>query len=251
MRRALSAVGIILVAIVALAILLLRIEGPSMLSSFLPVLSPEEMYPPAPAMPSIVSTRAEELLAQYEAFLSSKAPTVFSALQPGLSDAEIDAIEQKHNLKLTDDLRSLYRWRNGTPRTANVDAFPNHQFVPLDVALENRDDLRKQVEIGTPEQRQAYAAFAGYRDAWVGLIVDLAGDGYFFDPDRSESQGSFFFCFAEDGSYVFYPAFRNYLAAVVEGEKAGVFVAGPGGVGAADFVKAQQLWQRYGAVPQR
>jgi hypothetical protein len=83
------------------------------------------------------------------------------------------------------------------------------------------------------------------------VIVDLAGDGYFFDPGRSESQGSFFFCFAEDGSYEFYPAFRNYLAAVVAGEKAGVFVAGTGGVDTADFGKAQELWQRYGAAPQR
>jgi hypothetical protein len=60
--------------------------------------------------------------------------------------------------------------------------------------------------------------------------VDLAGDGYFYDPGRSEAQGWFFFCFAEDGSYVFFRAFRNYLAAVVEGEKTNVFTGGPGGV---------------------
>lgn len=79
----------------------------------------------------------------------------------------------------------------------------------------------------------------------------VAGDGHFFDPGRSESQGSFFFCFAEDGSYVFYPAFRNSLAAVVDGQKAGVFVAGSLGIETADFEKAQELWQRYGAAPRR
>jgi cell wall assembly regulator SMI1 len=247
MRRVLIAVGVIFLAFVVLAVVLLRVVGTSMVGWLLP--SPEGMYPTAPAMPPVVSTRVEDLLSQYEAFLKSKAPAVFSALQPGLSDSEIDALEARHGLKLTPDLRALYRWHNGTPRSANVQAFPNHEFVPLDVALANRDALRKQVDAGTPQQRQAYEAFAGHRDAWVGVIVDLAGDGYFFDPGRSESQGSFFFGFAEDGSYVFYPAFRNYLAAVVEGQKAGVFMGGARGVDTADFVKAQELWQRFGAVP--
>jgi hypothetical protein len=151
-RRVMLVVGIVVVAVVASAAVLLRIKGPSMLGWFLPVPSPEEMYPPAPAMPPAVSTPIEDLLSQHEAFLKSKAPRVFSSLQPGLSDAEIDALETKHGLKLTSDLRALYRWRNGTPPGANVDAFPNHRFVPLDVALTNRDDLRKQVKAGTPAQ---------------------------------------------------------------------------------------------------
>jgi cell wall assembly regulator SMI1 len=217
----------------------------------LPVPSPEEMYPQAPAMPPIVTTPVEDLLAQYEAFLRSNVPTVLSALQAGLPDSEIDTLEGQHSVKLPADLRALYRWRTGTPRSANVDAFPNHEFVPLDVALTDRDDLRRQVKAGSAEQQRAYAAFAGHRDAWVGLIVDLAGDGYFFDPGRTESQGSFFFCFAEDGRYMFYPAFRNYLAAVVDGQKSGVFRPGPMGVETADFVKAQQLWHHFAAEPPR
>ncbi|MBW3538979.1 MAG: SMI1/KNR4 family protein [Planctomycetes bacterium] len=202
-------------------------------------------------MPPAVSTPVENLLSQYEAFLKSKAPSVLSALQPGLTDSEIDALERQHGVKLTSDLRALYRWRNGTPRSANIDAFPDHQFVPLDVVFADRDELRKQVKAGTPEQQQVYAAFAGHRDEWLGLIVDVAGDGHFFDPGRSESQGSFFFCFAEDGSYVFYPAFRNYLAAVVNGQKAGVFAAGSLGIDTTDFEKALELWQRYGAAAPR
>jgi cell wall assembly regulator SMI1 len=251
MQRILIAVSVAILVLIVAAVVLVRMKGPAMLGSFFPAPSPDEMYPPAPAMPPVVAEPVEDLLATYEAFLQAKAPSVLAALQPGLSDSEIDTLEAAHSIKLTTDLRALYRWRNGTPPSANLQAFPNHEFVPLDVALANRDDLRKQVKAGTPEQQQMYAAFAGHRDAWVGLIVDLAGDGHFFDPAKPESQGSFFFCFNEDGSYVFYPAFRNYLAAVVEGEKAGVFVAGTRGVDTADFVKAQALWQRFGAAPQR
>lgn len=251
MRRFLIAGGIAILVVIVGAIVLVRFTGPAMISSLIPAPSPEEMYPPAPPMPAVVAAPVEVLLKTHDDFLKEKAPSVLAALQPGLSDPEIDKLEAAHSVKLTSDLRALYRWRNGTPRSATLDTFPNHQFVPLDVALTNRDDLRKQVKVGTPEEQRAYASFAGHRDAWLGLIVDGAGDGHFFDPVRAESEGSFFFCFNEDGSYVFYPAFRNYLAAVVEGEKTGVFVAGPRGVDTADFANAQALWQRFGAVPKR
>lgn len=251
MRRNLLTAGVAVLVLVVGAVVLFRLKGPTMLASFFPAPSPGEMYPAAPAMPPVVAAPVEDLLATYEAFLKSKAPAVLAVLQPGLSDAEIDKLETAHSLQLTKDLRALYRWHNGTPRNANIDAFPNHEFVPLGLALANRDDLRKQVKAGTPEQQQVHAAFAGHRDTWVGLIVDVAGDGHFYDPARSEAEGSFFLCFAEDGSYIFYPAFRNYLAVVVEGTKTGVFVAGPRGVDIADFAKAQELWQRFGAAPQR
>ena len=250
-KRGLIAACIGLLALIVIVALLLRFKGDSILMSLLPVPSPEEMYPPAPPMPPAVSTPAEDLLAKYEAFLKAKAPAVFAALRPGLSDAQIDALEARHGLKLTGDLRALYKWRDGTPTAANVDAFPNHHFVPLDDALTQRTVLRNQVKRATPVQQQAYARFAGHSDAWVGLIVDGAGDGHFYDPGRSEAEGSFFFCFAEDGDYTFYPAFRNYLAAVVAGADAGVFTAGPLGVATADLAKAEQLYQQFGTTPER
>jgi cell wall assembly regulator SMI1 len=238
-------------AIVFLAVVLLWMNRDAILLSLLSVPTAEQAYPHAPPMPPAVSTPVEDLLAKYETFLKSKAPAVFAALQPGLSDAQIDALEATHGLKLTGDLRALYRWRNGTPRAANVFAFPDHRFVPLDDALTERTVLRKQVKGTTPLQQKAYARLTGYRDAWVGLIVDDAGDGHFFDPGRSEAQGSFFFCFAEDADYVFYPAFRNYLAGVVAGADAGVFTAGPLDVDTADFARAQQLWEQFGGAPRR
>lgn len=250
MRR-LSIVLATLIAIVVAALVLWRTTGPAMLGQFVSVLSSDVIYPPAPPMPAIVRTSIEDLLAEYESFLRSDCPTVFAALQPGLSDTQIDELEQSHGLKLTEDLRALYKWHNGTPRSANVDAFPNHEFIPFDVALTNRDLVRQQSEAASALQQQAYAAFAGHRDGWVNIIVDLAGDGYFFDPDRSESQGSFFFCFAEDGSYMFYPQFRNYLAAIVEGQKSGIFNVGARGVDTSDFGKAHQLMRRFGAAAPR
>lgn len=233
--------AIVVIILVALPAILLRTIGSALLPSAM------DMYPEAPAMPPVVSDSMDDLLARFEGLLSQRAPNVLAAMQPGLSDGQIEALESQYGLKLPPDLRALYRWRNGTAPNSTLNVFPNHRFVPLDRACADRETLRQQVRGTTAAQQRAHATFAGHRDAWVGLIMDPAGDGYYFDPNKPEARGSFFFCFAEDGSYQFYPAFRNYLAAVVEGHATGVFTFGVFGAETADFYKAQSLWDRYGA----
>jgi cell wall assembly regulator SMI1 len=205
------------------------------------------MYPPAPKMPAIVPETPEKLLARFEQLLREKAPRVLAALQPGLSDAQIDALQTKGKFVLPPDLRALYRWRNGTPRDSDIDVFADHRFAPLDEAVADRDTLRYQVRSQGYFARQVFGLFAGHRQGWLGLIVDLAGDGYFFDPDRPESGGSFFFCFLEDGTYIFFPSVRNFLAATVEGHNKGVFKFGTRGAETADFARSFKLWEDYGA----
>jgi cell wall assembly regulator SMI1 len=231
------------VAVIATAFVVLRNVGVEM---FAP--SRAFFYPPAPTMPAPVATSIEELLARYEKLLAAAAPNVLSSLQPGLTDAQIDALEAKHGFKLTPDLRALYRWRNGTPRNVVMNAFPDHGFAPLEEAIADRDAVVQQVKGLTKAQQATYAAYAGHRDPWLGLIVDAAGDGHFYDPRRTEAQGSFFFHFAEDASYTFYPAFRNYLAETIDGHEGGVYKFGDFGAETADFVKAQTLSDKYGAA---
>jgi hypothetical protein len=90
-RRVLIAISVTIVAIIAFGVIALRMKGPALLpeilSAFIPVPSPEVAYPHAPSMPPAVTTPVDELLSQYEAFLKANVPTVFSALQPGLTDS--------------------------------------------------------------------------------------------------------------------------------------------------------------------
>jgi cell wall assembly regulator SMI1 len=247
-KRVLAVVLVLLaVAVVGIAVVS-RMYG---IGGAVPGLSREVMYPPTPVMPAVVSASVEELLGEYEAFLKADVPAMWSALRPGLGDGEIDELEQRHGVKLTEDLRALYRWRDGTSAASTLNAFPDRRFVPLGEALGERDARRKQVNSGSRMERAAHAALAGYRDGWIDVIVDMSGDGYFFDPGRAESAGSFFFCFAEDSSYEFYPKFRNYLASVVEGRRQGIFGAGDFGVETKDFAAAYERVGRYGAVPPR
>jgi cell wall assembly regulator SMI1 len=209
------------------------------------------LYPTAPAMPPVVSESADSLLARYEKLLAQQAPAVLSALQPGLSDEQITALETKYGTTLTPDLRSLYRWHNGSQRSPVTHVFPNHMFPPLEDVFDARAIMQKDVKNATGLQRQAFNAFAGHRAAWLDILPDGAGDGYSYDPGRTEAQGSFFFCFAEDGSYDFYPAFRNYLAETLAGFETGVYRFGKLGAETADFAKAQTLGRKYSAAPAR
>lgn len=208
-----------------------------------------ERYPMPTTMPAAISTPIDELLAKYLAILEERAPDVFAALQSGLSDAEIDAIEQKHSIKLTADLRALYRWHNGSKPGASKCAFPDHEFIPLDVALRSRDQLAESVSQSSSMQRTAFDAFAGHTKTWVGIIVDPAGDGHFYDPQRTETQGSFFFSFKEDGTYIFYPRFANYLLSVIEGFESGIYGVDEFGVTTMDYEKAHQQTLRFGWIP--
>ena len=244
-RLVIALLAIVILGVTAVAILL-RTIGFNMLIPPAGVL-----YPPAPAMPTAMPQGIDDFLARFERILSEQAPRVLSSLQAGLTDVQIDEIEVKHSFKLPPDLRALYRWRNGTARNFTLDAFPGHRFVPLDEALAEREVVRQQVKSSSLIQQQAFAALAGHRHAWLGVIVDLAGDGYFFDPGRTEDCGSFLLCFAEDANYIFYPAFRNFLAAIIEGHGSGVFGFGDLGAETIDFQRAEAIWLRFGARPPR
>jgi cell wall assembly regulator SMI1 len=204
------------------------------------------MYRKAPTMSAPVPQTVEELLERFEKLLRERAPEMLGTLQPGLTDARIDKLEKRHHFVLPHGLSALYRWRNGAPRHNGPDVFAGHHFVPLDKALAAREVFRRQVRTMKSIRRQAYQALLAQRAAWLGVIVDLAGDGYFFDPGRSEAEGSFFFNFCEDGTYVFFPAFRNFLAGTLAGHESGVFRFGDHGAETVDYARKNKLWRRYG-----
>ncbi|WP_425145845.1 SMI1/KNR4 family protein [Deinococcus sp.] len=74
-------------------------------------------------------------LQQLEQWLKTNYRAAYGSLQPGLSDAAIDALLKDWPFKLSADVRALYRWRNGFEDT-QVQLLPNLSFLPLEYALE-------------------------------------------------------------------------------------------------------------------
>lgn len=211
------------------------------------------LYPTAPAMPPIVAETTEEILARLESSLKAHAPQLLEYLQPGLTAQEIADLEGRAGVRLPDDLKAFYRWRNGSRlelikssnRLSDV-PIPGHRFVPLGEALGFRSVVSNQLAQATGIQKAAGKVFAGHRESWIPLFDDGAGDGYFFDTKRKGSQGAVFYCFAEDRTYVFFPSMKNLLAGVVKCYEKGAFTSKEGSLDE-NFELSQKIWTEFGA----
>jgi len=146
-------------------------------------------YPKPRVLPSVVNQPTAQLLVHLQTVLESNAPTVALSLQPGLSEAQISTLESKGGFRLSLDLRALYRWHNGMFTNATIGLLPGERFLPLDEIVHERAILRQQVDSSTLGQRAVFAVFAGHRKSWVHVLDDGSGDGYFYDPERLDSEG--------------------------------------------------------------
>jgi len=176
----------------------------------------EFLYPKPPHMPKVVKRSLEAVLQDLESVLAEKVPFVANQLQPGLSSGEIDELEKKAGVKLTNELRALYMWHNGCSTETNQDFMPGHLFLPLDTTVEQKMVIKQQLESAPRSQRYAFNLFAGHRLDWITIFDDRCGDGYFYDPKRKNNESCIFYHFAEDGYYFFFPSLKNLLAAITE-----------------------------------
>jgi len=204
-------------------------------------------------MPPVVGETTEQILAKLENALKQQAPQLLEFLQPGLSDQEITELERRAGVQLPDDIKALYRWRNGckleqmkpSGRLSDVPV-PNHRFVPLGEALGLQTVLSNQLAHVTTVQKGAFEVFAGHRKSWVSLFDDGAGDGYFFDPKRASAIGAVFYCFAEDRTYVFFPSIKNLLAGIVKCYEKGAYTWKDGQLDN-NFELSERIWDEFGA----
>jgi len=229
----------VLVALIVIAI------GALMVRSFARAF----FYPIPSGMPEPDQVDIASALARFEAALGKYAPQVLAKLQPGLTQEQIREIESKHRLCLTEELRALYRWRNGTPRASLVTLIPGHTFLPLEEAAAMRDELRRQAAAAPVVQRLSYSLFAGHRATWITILDDLCGDGYFYDSGRRGLEGSFFYHFAEDRTYRYFPSVVNFLSGASEFYEAGIYRSNSKGEVSENVERAFALWPRYASWP--
>ncbi len=232
---------IIAAVLIAVGMVVLILAAPSMQRSI--------FYPKPGDLPPVVADSTEQLLTHLRSILETNAPASAQALQPGLSDVQISALEAEGGFRLSDDLRALYRWHNGVITNSTLGILPGHTFSPLDEIVRERKIIHQQMGSATTAQRAAFSVFAGHRKEWVHVFDDGAGDGYFFDPQRSDAEGAFFFHFAEVGYYVWFPSFRNFLAGVIECYETKVFkISADGASLDEDFEKSEKIWRRLATV---
>ncbi|EMI15841.1 beta-1 3-glucan synthesis protein [Rhodopirellula maiorica SM1] len=178
--------------------------------------SADEAYPQPTKLAERTDVPLSQLLAQYEQVLLRVCPDAHAALQEGLSQQQLEALEREYDITLTDELRTLYSWRNGSAPSPGIDAFPYMRFVPLKEALDARNYLRNPDESKSSEVRELQDAWLGFRYSWVGVLENGAGDGYFYDPNRRHDESCFFYTVHDDIGYMFYPSVGNYFEELLE-----------------------------------
>jgi cell wall assembly regulator SMI1 len=204
-------------------------------------------YPKPPAAVPVTSEPLDVLLARLETWLRTHAPAVAESLRPGLSDAQIDALEASRRLRLTQDLRTLYRWHDGADGE-DAEFIPTYRFLPLHDAIRERAGLRDQVRSATIVQRIAFQIFAGHRAGWLPVLRNVSGDGYFYDPARRRTPGHFFFCVHDEFGYEYFANLADFVAAVIECFESGAFRPSAGGARLRwDIEKSIETMGRYSA----
>ena len=213
--------------------------GPAMQRAF--------FYPRPHALPTVVSETTDTLLNRLQLVLEKHAPIMAKALQPGLSAARIAELEVQGGFHLSEDLKALYHWHNGMPRGSTVGIIPGHRFIPLEEVVQEGDFLAQQLKSASFMQRLAFSVFAAHRKRWVQVLNDGSGDGYFYDPERADSDGAFFFSFSETRSYVWFPSFRNFLSGAIEAYESGAIKPIADGIEFdEDYEKTLKIWMRLG-----
>ena len=201
-------------------------------------------YPKPTTMPPVVDESMESLLERFEKVLEEKAPKVAAALQPGLSEEEVSQLEEQYDVRLTDDLRLLYQWHNGTPWLLGPTITPLHEFYPLEEALQQRADLARDVESDGGMMKEMLAPTL----TWMPIFLDGAGDGYHFDPERTADEGAVFDNFMENASYTFFPSIKNVIAGFIECYEQDCYFEDADGLVHGDFEAEYELWPKYGHV---
>jgi cell wall assembly regulator SMI1 len=202
-------------------------------------------YPTPLSMPPVVAESMPAAIARLEAALKEHAPAVLESLQPGLTIEQIEQLETANSIKLTDELRALYQWRNGVPEGVYTNLTPLHRFASLEENLSGRRASQQQLAEASAVERIAHNTLVGYKMAWIPIFEDIAGDGYFYDPTRSVAEGAYFDSFLETGSYEFYPSLRNLLIALAECYESKAYFVEDAGQLNADFAAAQAIHAKY------
>ncbi|MDX2201555.1 MAG: SMI1/KNR4 family protein [Hyphomicrobiaceae bacterium] len=113
-------------------------------------------------------TDVAALILRMERWLSAHRPDYHALLQPGATDARLDAFEGRFSLRLPDGFRHLYRWRDGQDPMSSAPLYLNRTFSTLEEVAETKDLLDGM--IGSD-----FAEPAHWRRGWVPFLHNGGG----------------------------------------------------------------------------
>ena len=101
-------------------------------------------------------------------------PEFYSELNKPLNDSQLDKLEEYYKIKIPEDLRKLYKWKNGQNPNC-YEAFVNNSgFVPLNQALDTASELTSM--IGFDFEIENW-----WNENWLPIFQNGGGDSICYD----------------------------------------------------------------------
>src|SRR4051795_4997130 len=151
------------------------------------------------------------LIEQLERHLIATRPGYLGCLQPGVSEAALDAFQERFSLRLPEDFRCLYRWRNGQAIGCTESLHGNRMFCPLEEVADTKALLDGMVGEDFEDPRW-------WRLGWVPFLSNGGGDYLCLDVAAEDggSQGQLIaFWHDWERRKVEFPSIEAWLAAMV------------------------------------
>ena len=152
----------------------------------------------------------EDQLAALDNCLRTLRPEFYSALNEPVSEAEVQTLEAKFNTKLPEDLKLLYRWKNGQDQ-ACYDVFVNNSvFLPLEEALDITSELTTMIGLDFEIENW-------WNENWIPIFNNGGGDLICYDCQGifTGNAGQLIeFWHADNDRNVIAPNLESFIAAI-------------------------------------
>jgi cell wall assembly regulator SMI1 len=122
----------------------------------------------------------EALIGRMDRWLAANRLDYYALLQPGASDAELNAFEAQFSLRLPAAFRHLYRWRNGQDAMSSAPLQMNRSFMRLEDIARVKNLLDGMVGYDFDDPRY-------WRRGWVPFLHN--GGGSYLCVDLAAEDG--------------------------------------------------------------
>lgn len=113
-------------------------------------------------------------LEKLDQYICEKRPDFYQELNPGLSETEIKALEEKYKRQIPGDLKLLYQWKNGQSEEAYDSFMNNSTFTPLETALEEAQEFTGMIGFDFDVENW-------WNEHWIPVFTNGGGDHICYD----------------------------------------------------------------------
>lgn len=155
---------------------------------------------------------AKPLIERLDRWLAAERPDYYARLQPGATNASLDAFEARFSLRLPEPFRAFYHWRNGQELSCSASFEHNRRFSSLEEIADTKEMLDGMIGSDFEDPRW-------WRRGWVPFLANGGGDHLCLDltaEDGGAPGQLVTFWHDWDNRSIKYPSFEAWLEQLVD-----------------------------------